>query len=40
MASEVEVLTVLKQAGFVAEAFAEILHEIQPRHFRDEILNR
>ena len=34
-----EVLTVLKQAGFVAEAFAEILHEIQPRRFRAEILN-
>jgi len=30
-AGEAEVLAVLKQAGFVAEVFAEILHEIQPR---------
>ena len=28
---EAEVLTILEQAGFVAEAFAETLHEIQPR---------
>ena len=30
-AGEAEMLTVLRQVGFVANAFAEILHEIQPR---------